>query len=265
MIFGSALLSPASSPADQPMIQTGGDEGEAMRAAIAMVILSGCAGAHFDEPTDGVGPVLTAELDRSDGVLDFGPVERGDVKHTELLLRNDGDSDLHLEEVVMPFSDRFWWANEGVPADALSPGEATVLLLAYAPEVDESLTEELIFVTNAGVLALDVRAEGLAPALSFEVDDVELDFVAAGQADLVEVNLVNVGRLGAEVTVSLEIQAGDPAALELMQPPAWVSGRSETAIRLFWSPPDTGEVWARLEVVDGEGASLSAGLHGVAY
>lgn len=74
--------------------------------------------------------------------LDFGAVEAGFTSRLAIALSNPGDNTLHVTELTLePATPGL--SLEGLPVDALAPGERKVVVVVYTPTADGALTAAL--------------------------------------------------------------------------------------------------------------------------
>ena len=141
----------------------------ALTAVLCALMVVGCAPAA--EP---------AKLAVSRDHLDFGTVEVGFTYRLAIALSNPGDNAVHVTELAL-VSETPELALEGLPVDALAPGDRKVVLVVYTPVADGALAAALRVKADDG---LEARVIPLTANVFHLAASVRLDQGAscAGQA-----------------------------------------------------------------------------------
>lgn len=219
---------------------------------LVAAVLVGCPSDHDDSAPAGPPPSeadleITGDADGDPAALDFGLVTVGVVEVAELILTNDGGSDLLLAPPTFSGAPGFDLATpEGWPS-LLEPGDEASVFLRWAPVVDGEATGHMLFETSApAALAVDLvlRGDGLGPRL--EVAPEEIDFGEVPlYCDPAEETLLlgNTGRAPLMLSgVDLEVFA-DPAEIALEDGPveAVLEPGDVIALTLSFAPTVVGQ------------------------
>ncbi len=229
----AALALPLGGCTPDDVLRTLGDAGPPTRVH-----------AHIE--VDSLGP--------NPDVVDFGQVDAGTSREATLVIRSVGTDTLQIQDLTLPASSGFSLVNVAELAPPLlAPESSFELTLRYAPLQDETAQATLLIASNdreTPVLPVDLRAEGLAPAIAIDPPSFDFGDREIGCAGALPVSIANVGRapLTIDAVTFADLAGNDELAMqhELSFPVTIEPGGSPVDVTVHYSPtdvnPDTGSL-----------------------
>ena len=188
-------------------------------------------------------------------MLDFGEVPIGRVPKLTAALRNTGEINLTVDEVVIPPEFTVDDVKGGILGRAVASNNTLDFVVGFAPDAERTVEATLTVLSDDVAIDLSLRGTGVfRPFSDLRADPASLDFgtVAVGESNRMQVVLTNTGNIDAVIDDARV--NGAPVYAVTAQLPFTIATGQALAVDIEFTPNDAGRFddVMRLSTADGD-------------